>query len=174
MKSYFYQCVREMIAVLLKSLSLVHIKNILVISLFLAAIAGMWGCKKDHSTSSASLSPDDSCWNLFARDSNYRKGKWLQVITDSASLQVENPDTLWFISDSLMGWSFPCCDQGYLYTHFYLNKCNNFICQSWDSTEQAQGKWYYRWEYLNYATNTVSIVFQANLSYDTVSFKKIQ
>jgi len=150
---------------------MVHIKNVFFLLSFIA-LFGVWGCTKDHATATSTLSPDDSCWNLFARDSNYRKGKWVET-QDAEEMQLGPPDTLWFISDSLMAWSFPCCTPGYLYTHMYFGHCNLFICQSWDSTEQAEGIWYYRTESLDYATNTVTIQFQDGLGYTIDSYKKI-
>ena len=149
-------------------------KNILILIFFAFILSlGICGCKKDHTTTIA-LSPNDTCWNLFARDSNYRKGKWVQML-DSITIKYENPDTIWFISDSLMAWSFPCCNPGYLKSHVYFTHCNGIVCQSWDSVEQARNVWYYRSEYLNYEKRIVSIIFlNGQLGFDTISYIKIQ
>jgi hypothetical protein len=133
-------------------------KNCFVISICLFLIGSFIGCSKTHTTSN----PDDPCWNLFASDSNYRKGKWVEIQSVNGAV-LRPADTLWFIHDSLMAWT-EYGYQGYLYTKMYFGHCNLFICQSWDSAEQAHGVWYDRNEYLDYNKGIVYIAFRDNLS----------
>jgi hypothetical protein len=69
------------------------------------------------------VKPKKPYFNRLAQDSNYRKGKWYSVSDGAGYGFSTDPllDTIWFISDSLAGWTgFAKCNNCYTYMQTYF------------------------------------------------------
>ena len=66
--------------------------------------------------------------NKVACDFDFRKGKWLEI-QDSLDATLVEADTIHFIEDSLIGWSFQ--GEPYRVLIGYFDK-HNLITQHWD------------------------------------------
>jgi hypothetical protein len=77
----------------------------------------------------------DSCdgINPVACSFEFRKGKWLEV-QDSIDAQSVLADTIWFIEDSLVGWSFEGEPYRILKGYF---RHNQILTQPWNSGGQG-------------------------------------
>jgi hypothetical protein len=71
--------------------------------------------------------------NPVACSFDFRKGKWLEI-QDSIDAQSVLADTIWFIEDSLIGWSFQGDPYRILTGYFRFNRIHT---QPWNSGGQG-------------------------------------
>jgi len=77
-------------------------KNLVFFAMTFFAIH-FYSCKKDHGRTTPPIVYADR----VAQDSAYRIGKWYSVSNGAGYNFTSNPllDTIWFISDSMAGWT---------------------------------------------------------------------
>ena len=115
-------------------------KTILFLLLIIALLAQVGSCTKDYANLNI-IHQDTTIHyqNRVAQDSNYRKGKWYSISDGAGYGFTVSPllDTIWFISDSLAGWTHTVPSNVHAYsfrkTYFKDNYHIVFLAQNVDT-----------------------------------------